>query len=249
MCGDPATTGEHKIKRTDLERVHGRGDSFRLANLNYLRSDSSVVTIQGSNSRHVKYRSVLCGPCNNAKSQPFDHAYDTFAQYVEDNQDVLLRRRQIDFESIYGVAWRVNQINLFKYFVKALGCRISDADKPVPSDLVNSFGDQYPQQSLAICFAVDEDEIVKPRHQQTRLGIGHLIHTEGREAQPRFATAGRYRWLLISYWYNWGPYGPMGEPWHSDQQFLCLGSYTAAESNVNIRREDGTFTPWTGIEA
>lgn len=249
MCGDPATTGEHKVKRTDLERVHGRADAFRSANLNYLRSDASVVPLQGPNSKHVKYHRVLCGPCNSTRSQPFDHAYDTFAQYVEDRSDVLLSRRQIDFASVYGNGWREGQVNLFKYFVKALGCRIADAGKSVPNDLINFFKDRYPEKPLAICFSVHEDEIVKPKHQQTRLGIGHLVHSEGSGAEIRFASAGRYRWLLISYWYNWGPYGPMGEPWHRDQQFLCLGSYTAAESKVDIRREDGTFTHWSGIEA
>ncbi len=154
MCGDPATTGEHKVKRTDLERVHGRADAFRSANLNYLRSDASVVPLQGPNSKHVKYHRVLCGPCNSTRSQPFDHAYDTFAQYVEDRSDVLLSRRQIDFASVYGNGWREGQVNLFKYFVKALGCRIADAGKSVPNDLINFFKDRYPEKPLAICFSV-----------------------------------------------------------------------------------------------
>jgi hypothetical protein len=249
ICGNPATTGEHKIKRSDLQRVHGTGKDFRTANLSYLKSDSLIVPLQGPNSKHVKYQKNLCSPCNNAKSQPFDRAYDEFVEYVEANTDQLLMRRQIDFSAIYSTNWRESQINLFNYFVKSFGCRIYDAGKSVPTDLVNLFKDQYPDKSFAVCFAVDEAEIIKPRNLQTKLGIGNIVFADGADAEIRFAAAGRYRWLLISYWYNWGPYGPMGEPWHREQQFVCLGSYTEAESKTIIRRQNGTFVNWSGIEA
>ncbi len=249
ICGAPATTGEHKIKRSDLQRVHGRGAQFQSARLNYLRSDGSVVPLQGPNSDHVKYRDVLCGPCNSAWTQPFDRAYDEFVAFVEGNSVQLLSRRQLDFEAIYEEDWRQKQADLFKYFVKAFGCRIADSGQPVPSDLKGIFSDRYPDLPFAICFAVDEDEIIRPAASQTRLGIGHLVLNEGNRSTARFAAASRYRWLLVSYWYNWGPYGPVGEPWHRDQQFVCIGSYTKAEAAVQIRRENGTLVEWPGVEA
>lgn len=250
ICGCPATTREHKIQRTDLVRVHGRAKIFRSANLSYMRFDESIVPLQGSKSNYVKYQNVLCGNCNNARSQPYDFAYDQFVQYIDNASESLLRRRQIDFESIYGEEWRESQINLFKYFVKTFGCRIADSDKSVPEDLRNFLNDVYPNYPLAICFAVDEKEILKSEEEQTTLAICNLVHSTGKSAQNRYASAARYRWLLISYWYNWGPYGPMGEPWHRDQQFLCFGSYTDQEANkVHIRNEDGTLIEWCGIES
>lgn len=248
ICGNTATTGEHKIKKSDLERVHGSGRSFTSAGLSYLKSDQRIVPLQGPDSKHVKFEGVLCGPCNNAKSQPFDRAYDQFAKFVDSQANTLLQRRQIDFAAIYGTAWREQQANLFKYFVKAFGCRIADAGSPVPRGLVDVFSDQYTRKSFAICFAVDENEIDRPAAFSNRLGIGNLIHSIGVDAEAKFTSSGRYRWLLISYWYNWGPYGPMGEPWHRDQQFVCLGSYRKEESGVQVRRDDGSFFDWLGVD-
>ncbi len=249
LCGDPANTGEHKVKRSDLERVHGKGPKFASAGLNYLKSDGRVVPLQGPNSAHLKYQGVLCEACNNARTQNFDRAYDQFAAFVEANTEQLLARRQLDFQAVFGKDWREKQGDLFKYFVKSFGCHIADANREVPTDLCGIFDNRYPQLPFAICFAADEDEVAKPRELQTRLGIGHLVQTQGNTTTVRYASANRYRWLLITYWYNWGPYGPVGEPWHRDQQFVCLGSYTKAGADVQIRRDDGTLVQWPGIEA
>lgn len=249
ICGANATTGEHKIKRSDLARVYGTGSAFKSARLNYLKSDQTIVPLQGPNSRNVKYLSVLCSVCNNARSQPFDRAYDQFVSFIEQDADSLLRRRQLNFASLYGEAWREKQAVLFKYFVKAFGCRISDAGQTVPNDLRNIFTDKYPKLPFAICFAVDENEVAKPSSSQTRLGIGNIVTSTGQEAAVRFAASSRYRWLLVSYWYNWGPFGAVGEPWHRDQQFICLGSYKADESKVQIHRDDGSCIDWPGFEA
>lgn len=249
ICDNPASTGEHKIKRSDLERIHGSGTAFKSAGLTYLKSDRRVVPLQGPNSKLVKYKHVLCGPCNNARTQPFDQSYDRFIGFVESQKTALFSRRQLDFASIYGSSWRKQQAFLFKYFVKAFGCRIADSGQPVPNELRNIITDQAPAQSFAICFAVDEDEVEKPDESRSRLGIGHLVHSAGEGAAVRFATSSRYRWLLISYWYNWGPYGPVGEPWCTDQQFLCLGSYRKDEGQMKIPCEDGSLVDWPGFES
>jgi len=249
ICGNPATTGEHKVKRSDLERIHGSGSEFKSADLAYRKSDQSIVQLQGPNSKLVKYKHVLCGACNNARTQPFDKSYDRFVRFIESQTTALLSRRQLDFASIYGSSWRKQQAYLFKYFVKAFGCRIADAGQPVPNDLRKIFADQYPAQSFAICLAVDEDEVEKPAESRNRLGIGHLVHSTSEGAEIRFAASSRYRWLLVSYWYNWGPYGPVGEPWHTNQQFLCLGSYRKDDGQVKVQREDGSLFDWQGIES
>jgi hypothetical protein len=249
ICEASATSREHKIKRTDLERVHGRGHEFSSAKLSYLKSDGEVVRLQGAKANCVKYDPGLCNECNNLRSQPYDRTYDRFAKYIDENTTTLVGRRQINFSDIYGDAWRVEQVSLFKYFVKAFGCRIADSGQSVPSGLREILFDQYPEFPVAICFAVDEDEMSKPICDQKRLAIGNLINCTGEGSHVRFSTSSRYRWLLITYWYNWGPYGPVGEPWSTQQQFICCGSYRASEANVSIARMDGSLMNWPGIES
>lgn len=249
ICGSPANTGEHKIKKSDLQRVHGRGSIFAKAKLAYLKSDESVVPLQGPDSVHVKYKKVLCAYCNSTFSQPFDRAYERFISYVDRNRDLLICRRQFDFEKVFGSSWRRDQFDLYRYFIKALGCRISDAGNPVPNDIVSVFKDVEASSRVAVCFAVDEKELLKSKEEQNSLSIGHLICSDRHSDLVRYTSSNRYRWLLMSCWFNWGPYGPVGEPWYTDQQFICIGSYTKESSVVEISRADGSFTSWRGIEA
>jgi hypothetical protein len=248
ICGDVAATREHKVKKSDLERVHGRGDAFRNSDLMYLTSDGTKLELQGSNSKHVKYDFGLCGNCNNKRTQPYDRAYDRFIEYVDSNSAVILSRRQFNFKEIFGDTWREDQEKLFLYFGKAFGCRIADANGEVPQDFSRLFERKYPEHPLVFCFSVDEDECDKPLSQASRLGVAALIHSEGSSGPGRFAAAARYRWLLISYWYNWGPFGPMGEPWIRSQQFVCLGSYRQGEDKVTELLDDGSEFQWPGIE-
>lgn len=248
ICGDIATTAEHKIKRTDLQRVHGRGKQFTEAKLNYLRSDDRVVVLQGPDSAHVKYDGVLCAKCNNTRSQPYDRAYDSFIEFTESAREELLARRQFDFERVFGQSWREHQKDLYKYFVKAFGCRLVHAGETVPEPFKLILIDKVPDSGPFFCLSVAEHELSKPLAEQNTLRIGSLIHVPGAAGSPRYATSSRYRWLLVSYWYAWGPYGPVGQPWFGEQQFLSLGSYTPEDDAVEVARLDGTLVRWPGLE-
>jgi hypothetical protein len=248
MCGNPATTGEHKIKRADLHRIHGRGRQFTHANLNYLLTDGNVVVLQGPNSTYLKYQNVLCAHCNNTKSQPYDRAYDLFIDFVESSREEILTRRQLNFARIFGPFWQEQQLNLYKYFVKAFGCRLADAGELVPKPFSLVLTDKIPHVGPTFCFSVVEHELLKSLTEQKTLRIGNIIHVPNAGVNPRYATCSRYRWLLISYWYAWGPYGPVGQPWFGEQQYLCLGSYTAEDDTIEITRSDGTRVCWPGLE-
>lgn len=234
ICGDPATTSEHKIKKSDLARVHGRGSAFVAANLNYKRSDDSVVILQGPDSKWLKWPNVLCAPCNNQKTQPFDRAYEDFIEYADANRRELMTTRQVDFSVVYGGVWRERQRDLFKYFTKALGCKIADVAESVPVDLSDLLFQEQFQTALWVCIAVNEDELQKSDSDQTLLRTGNLIFNGDRAEKPRYASAYFYRWLVFTFWYGWGPFGPVGGRWCADTQYLHLGSYSESQAAPNI---------------
>jgi hypothetical protein len=182
------------------------------------------------------------------RTQPYDRAYDRFIEYIESNSDLILSRRQFDFAKIFGENWREEQQKLFLYLGKAFGCRIADAVGEVPPDFPRLLNGMRPVHPLAFCFAVDEGERSTPLQHSKRLGVSALIHSEHGPQSGRYATAARYRWLLISYWYNWGPFGPMGEPWIRNQQFVCLGSYQSGDDAVTEVLDDGSVFYWPGID-
>lgn len=207
ICGGPATTAEHKIKKSDLVRVHGRGKAFADASLNYRRSNDTIVILQGPDSKWIKWPNVLCAPCNNQKTQPFDRAYDKFIEYAEGQRTELVARRQVNFESVYGSDWRNEQRNLFKYFAKAFGCKIAGAEKQVPTDIAKLMSEEQFETALWVCIAVNEDEISKPISEQDKLQTGNLIVNGASVGHPRYASAYFYKWLIFTFWYGWGPFG------------------------------------------
>ena len=84
-CGSkPATTGEHKFKRSDMARLmegspslvwgyQGSGVTRELRGQGALKRDRYKV---------LKFPKSLCDTCNNSTSQPFDYAYDQFSSYL-----------------------------------------------------------------------------------------------------------------------------------------------------------------------
>src|SRR4051794_25755878 len=79
----PATTGEHKFKRTDLTRLMSAEGPLLWGD-----TDGETREIRGRNGvkrdRYgvVKFPKSLCEYCNNRRSKPVDEAYDIYAGHV-----------------------------------------------------------------------------------------------------------------------------------------------------------------------
>ena len=77
-CGAAATTREHRFKHSDLRRV-ATGSGVRDLGALFKKSDfyeGPLRTLKRGDE--VQWGVNLCAPCNNARSQPFDMAYDQF---------------------------------------------------------------------------------------------------------------------------------------------------------------------------
>jgi hypothetical protein len=158
ICGGVADSAEHKIKKSDIVRIHGSG-AYKDKGI-VLYDSQSFTTLRGPNSKLVKYGKVLCSVCNNSFSQPFDKAYENFVNHIYENKDLLLKRRFIDFHEIYGIDFANEQVNLYKYFVKSLGCRLAHYGNLIPTDLSKLLKKRRFRTRLRISFAVNEDTAV-----------------------------------------------------------------------------------------
>lgn len=86
-------------------------------------------------SKIVKFKPSLCANCNNARSQPFDRAWDTFAEFVWRSSDELADRQFLDLRVLYGENWREGAANLARYVAKHVGCRMVDDGFKPPNSL------------------------------------------------------------------------------------------------------------------
>ena len=127
-CGAVASSREHKFKRTDVTRMWG--DSGVVWG-----NDERMVDVRSARKSSVlRFKPNLCAGCNNQRSQPFDRAYDLYAEYVWANLDRLWRQRHLDMRAIYGPNWEPAVLNLARYFAKHIACRMSSDGYKVPSE-------------------------------------------------------------------------------------------------------------------
>ncbi len=133
-CAGVADSREHRHKASVLRRMWsdeglylGR-DGEDLYNLRSWRSDA------------VKFSKVLCQRCNNVRSQPFDKAYDVYAEFLQSTAGRLPRGESIDWRQIYGADWQESARLLGCYAVKNFACWIAE-NGFAPSDVFATFLD------------------------------------------------------------------------------------------------------------
>lgn len=250
ICGAPATSGEHKVKKSLLVALHGAGPYTSESALLHIK-EGAISSLQGPGSDRIKYRNTLCQACNTARTQPFDNAFDQFYAFILENEEAIVRRRMIDFADVYGGTFAAGQRNLYKYFVKLLGCDLHDGGFPVPPDLVALLDQEQFKTGLRITFAISEDTLDWPKASQRPVGIGNL-QTTARNLESKDEP--QYRWdvyfsfIRIFFWYSMYVTGPLGAPWVADSQYLYLGSCAsfAGEHRLSLSMLEGTDSLMSG---
>jgi hypothetical protein len=181
-----------------------------------------VRQIQGPDSGLIKYEKNLCAPCNNSFTKPFDLAYEQFIAWAMSNQREVVARRVIDFESVFGSDWETQQRNLFKYFAKCFGCRMNEAGRVVPRDVVDLLGRVSFTTAFYVTFLVNEDfEELNIQNVGTEPLIVHLERPSSNEVG--FQCGHSVGWLIIMYWYQHFPHEPVGSRWIANAKHVYLG--------------------------
>jgi hypothetical protein len=196
--------------------------------------DGKVTPVQGPGSTRLKYEQSLCHSCNTARTQVYDQAYDSLISWREENESVVLKKRLIDFEEIYGRDFEEGQRNLFKYFVKSLGCQLVDSQQTVPSDLVDLLPKSAFRTALKITFAVNEDILLLPKADRDGF-IGHsglvaLLSKSDPTKINGYLWNQHISWFTVLYWYSAVPESGLGSIWTANAKHVYLGSMLSSLS-------------------
>jgi len=229
ICGNASQTGEHRIKKSDLVERFGKGPYRGPGAPVHIRS-GRTRDVQGPASALVKYNKNLCVNCNNTFTQPFDKAYEHFIAWIAKNKPVVINRRVINFEVVYGPDWETKQRDLFKYFAKCLGCRLDETDRTVPGDVAELLRKDSFTTALYVTFQVNENA-------RTGEGVGTfpLFADKNKSTgeETGFWCGHFYRWLTMRYWYNHFSLEPVGAAWIANSKFLYLGWSDADLTNCS----------------
>lgn len=90
ICGKIADSSEHKIKKSNLVKLWGKGP-YKGDNALLRLKNSQQDAIQGPDSAILKFNKNLCHNCNSTRTQPFDNAYDEFIQWFEGQKKTSMR--------------------------------------------------------------------------------------------------------------------------------------------------------------
>lgn len=201
--------------------------------------------VPSSNSKILKYEPIICSKCNNDTSQSWDKAYEIFEKWVFENSKIIFKNRFIPLELVYGTDEFSYQCpNLYKYFVKAFGCRLASSGASVPKDLVKLLSKKYFVTKLRLCFAINETTFaMEPDDRDNFIGVGDItrIDSKSRGAMNRYSWYINLGWLRIWFFYNYDIPCGLGAPWTSDSACLYLGVFQSAsldELIENARKDN-----------
>jgi hypothetical protein len=211
------------MKRSDIVREYGKPPYHGLRTLTRF-STTGKSDFQGPNSGLMKFDESLCQRCNDTRSQAFDAAWDVFTAYVADNEQRVVQDQRVDLAAVYGERWSEEALNLARYLVKHLICRIVQ-ELPGPILLDCSLfefldGGPYPEcLELDFCFDRGVFEMLRLTHSDPPPDDPGAAEVGFLSLQPLWVRRNEdtgewhtpqgglhYRWLAI-YWKIDGPNG------------------------------------------
>jgi hypothetical protein len=131
ICGDAATTGEHKTKRSDLRSVFGAPTQSHPL---YLHDRERRNRRVGSlDAQVLRSPGRICARCNNARTQPHDRAWERLSEAMRTWTPPLEPDDVVRTNRIFRYDTAREMLNVHLYFVKLFGCHI--AGNAIPLDI------------------------------------------------------------------------------------------------------------------
>jgi hypothetical protein len=123
ICGGPATTGEHKTKRSDLRAIFGTATQ---GNPLFLHDAERRNRRVGSlDAKVLKLPGRICAYCNNTRTQPHDMAWQKLSAGLRAWTPSLGPGTVVWPYRIFGADRDREMLNVHLYFVKLFGCHIA----------------------------------------------------------------------------------------------------------------------------
>lgn len=243
-CGAKADSREHKYKKSELVQECGAGPYKGQRALIRITPDKDHK-IQGPGSNQVKYKKNICHNCNNAKSQDFDIAYETFITFIKKNEEIIISNQTFSFCNIYGKEWQKHVENLKRYYIKFICCRLAEADVLVHPAIIRYLDGKNTLKYFSMHMSIMRDVLIMKQYflkNVSPLGISHgdlkCIMNIKKSYLRNIQSYYQYRWLRISYCYDRTISNPK-DNFSKESVYLPIveeiGTYNILFQNKNIQ--------------
>lgn len=227
ICGAPADSAEHRFKKSDLTRAHGKGSYKGDRALVHVSGETQRM-VQGPNAGSLKYPKSLCQSCNNAASQSWDRAYDKLINWVHANEDAVLHNRSIDLVKVFGDAFDSASRDLYRYYAKSFGCRLAEVGHKVPQDVKDILGLASSESNFIVTFSVNEDVLLLSSDIRYgfigQAGLVAWLDKNDQTIVNGYQTSEHVSWFTANLWYCVEPEDSYGSQWVGDRKTVALGS-------------------------
>lgn len=143
ICGDPATSREHLVKRSDLRALLGHVSQSKPIYVHTARSQNRPV---GSlNADALKFSSRLCEFCNTTRTQPHDYDWDRLSEALRLRSPSIAAGQFVRINSVFPHDTRRAMRHVHLYFVKLFGCKLVEGGIPIET---KSFADAIKNDRL-----------------------------------------------------------------------------------------------------
>jgi hypothetical protein len=249
MCGGVADSGEHIFKARALRRIFNR-DGYAPNDLPFLFAKGGHERIRGPNSKRVKYRPLICKPCNNDRTSDFDLAYDRLSDWFATHQDHYAMK-EINFQEIFGKSYVGSIDAVRRYCAKALGCRLLASGYRLPANLFpNPIWDiDVSILQLSVCRVqpFSHERKFRPDMMERILGNGSIYANISRshlESSGEQGVLNAVWWenighFQITYWFNIDVNPDLGAP-----IIDSTTAYTIIHSELCLPEMEGLMSDW-----
>lgn len=122
ICGSPANSREHSIKRSDLKSLVGTPNLVTPIYLHTAKRRN--IRIAGLNANALKSPARICQYCNNTRTQPHDLAWQIFSETLRSRLPALAPDQKIRCNPIFPYASRQAMRDVHLYLLKLFGLKI-----------------------------------------------------------------------------------------------------------------------------
>ncbi len=133
ICRDnEATSGEHRVKSTDIHAVLGKPTQqapFRMHD-DFQRN----VPVGSLKADRLKLPGRICEPCNTTLSQPYDRAWQALSEALRKRAPTIQNGISMRAKGVFPEDTQRQLLNSHLYFVKLFGCHIAGNSIPIPLD-------------------------------------------------------------------------------------------------------------------
>jgi hypothetical protein len=167
ICGDPASTREHKTKRSDLKSLFVAPTQSRPVFMH--TNERRNIPVGSFDSKAFKHNKSLCPKCNNALTQPHDRAWECASDKLRNliNKERLSPGNYFLGNTIFPDDTDLQMLNVHLYWVKMFGCTIVDGCIRIDTDpFAEAIKKNKAMPNLYIAFGILENG--------RQVGAGHV---------------------------------------------------------------------------